>query len=427
VSMFTPTQQAALQTVVVDAFGADDLAQLSRYHLGQRLEVLVNTNQGLAGVAFALIQFVESRGWTQEFVRGVYEERKDNPAVQQFCQANAPFVFTPRASTNDLARTVGTGLAAVAGRLSQDGDAVRAILVGQAHLNLADLGTQFTRLRKYKSLHDCLHSLQFTYARLIQTGIKSFVESPEETDNLLILFGEMADELAQTRPEAEAVESRVAELVWLNVADESVRRMRAAVAGPVKDPKAASAGYAMLEGILRVQPTRINELLTGVLERLALERLRGVLDDLGHRLGGDVSALAGATTALGSLIPRLNGILSNHKDWQLVDNTLLQIEIELKLGSPLEQCAFLWSEADKILQPILDRERGAAWTDELRKLGSDLGKAFAAADGELVKPAFRRLRPRAMWYFFQADKELKELSTELDKLGGQLGIVLQEV
>src|SRR5262249_27924290 len=113
------------------------------------------------------------------------------------------------------------------------------------------------------------------------------VESPEEADNLVILFGEMADELAETRPEAQDLESRAAENVWLNVAEESVRRMRAAVAGPAKDPKAAAAGYGMLEGILRVQPTRINELLTGVLERLGLDRLRNLLADLGRRIGGD--------------------------------------------------------------------------------------------------------------------------------------------
>src|SRR4051794_15939766 len=121
-SIFLPAQQQALQAAVVEAFDADGLAQLTRYRLGQRLEVLVNTNQGLGAVVFALIQFVESRGWTEEFVRGVYEERKENPAVLQFCQAHAPFVFTPRTPTNDLARSVGTGLAAVAGRLADDGD-----------------------------------------------------------------------------------------------------------------------------------------------------------------------------------------------------------------------------------------------------------------------------------------------------------------
>src|SRR5262249_39642757 len=158
----------------------------------------------------------------------------------------------------------------------------------------------------------------------------------------------MADELVKTRPEGQQVDSREAENVWLNVAEESVRRLRTAVAG--RDPKAAAGGYAMLEGVLRVQPTRINELLTGVLERLALDRLRNLLADLGKRPVGEGAALAGATNALGSLTPRLNRILGDHKEWQLVDNTLLQIETELKLGSPLEQCAFLWSETDKVLQ-----------------------------------------------------------------------------
>jgi hypothetical protein len=79
-SIFLPTQQAALQGAVADAFTADELAQLSRYRLGQRLEVLVSRNQGLAA----------------------------------------------------------------------DGDAIREILVGQAHQNLVAPDPQFTRLRHYK-------------------------------------------------------------------------------------------------------------------------------------------------------------------------------------------------------------------------------------------------------------------------------------
>jgi hypothetical protein len=63
------------------------------------------------------------------------------PAVLQFCQAHTPFVLTPRASTNDLARTVGTGPTAVAGRQAADGNTIREILVGQAHQNLTDLRT----------------------------------------------------------------------------------------------------------------------------------------------------------------------------------------------------------------------------------------------------------------------------------------------
>src|SRR5437870_4779647 len=103
-SLFSPPQQQALQGAVLDAFDAPSLTEFTRFRLGQRLDVLVNTNQGFGAVAFALIQLVEARGWTEEFVRDVYEERKDNPTVRQFCDTHAKFVFTPRTSTNDLAR-----------------------------------------------------------------------------------------------------------------------------------------------------------------------------------------------------------------------------------------------------------------------------------------------------------------------------------
>lgn len=196
-SLFTGSQQQALQAAVEDAFDADDLARLAKFRLGQSLQVMVQTDRALSAVVFDLIQFVESRGWTDEFVRGVYEERKDNLVVRQFCEANAQFVFVPRASTTELAREVGSGLDAVTGRMANKTDPVRAILAGQASLTLSDLGTQFTRLRKYKVLHDCLHNLQFKYARLIKTEIRVFKDDLNAADNLGTYFQEMSDELTQ--------------------------------------------------------------------------------------------------------------------------------------------------------------------------------------------------------------------------------------
>jgi hypothetical protein len=423
-AMFSPHQLEQLHAAVLGAFDQAELEQLCRFKLGQTLNVIVNTARPFTAVVFDLLDLVERRGWTEEFVRGVYEARRDNPAVVQFCQAHATLVFTPRKATNELAQTVSRELAAVASGLASDGRAIRDVLFGQAHQNLADLVRQFTWLRQYKILHDCLHSLQFKYARLIATFLKSFVENPEDADNLVILFAEMADELAKTRPEAQGLESRDAENVWLNAGEESVRRMRAAVG--VRDPQAAAAGCTLLEGLLRVQPTRINELLTGILGRLDLDRLRSLLVDLDPRPAGDHSTLADATAALGSLTPRVRVILAEHRQWQLVDNGLVQIDTELRLGSPLEQCAFLWTEVDKLLQPILDQDPGATWSEELRQLASDLHQAFRTANVDSVKTAFRRLRPRAMWFFFQADAALKKLSTELDQLGGRLKDIFRE-
>ena len=117
----------------------------------------------------------------------------------------------------------------------------------------------------------------------------------------------------------------------------------------------------------------------------------------------------------------------DHQEWQLVDNSLIQIDTELKLGSTLEQCSFLWSEVIKVLGPILDRDNEAGWSQELRGLGQQLDESIAAASLGPVQLAFKRLLPRAMWFFYLADKDLKDLSGELDKVGDKLRSILERV
>jgi hypothetical protein len=422
VSIFSPLQLAALQQAIEEAYESESLAHLARYRLGKRLDLLVNVNQAFPAVAFALIQLVELRGWTDEFVRGVYEERKENPFVARFVQVHAQFVFDPRTGTGDLAKNIGDGLGAVAERLADPHDPVRAVLVEQTKQTLAYLGSQFTRLSRYKRLHDCLHNLQFKYARLIATELRDFQNDPMAADNLAIYLQEMADELAQCRPQCDGLESQAAEQMWLNVADESVRRMQAGVAKLKQED--ISKGYALLEGVLRVQPTRINEMLGEIMERLQLDRLREGLLQLDASTSDGIGR---AAEALGMLSPRLNGILSDHKEWQLVDNTLRQIGTELKEESGLETSGFLWSEATKVLDTLLDRDREAGWAVELRQLESTLNRSFVDQEIAAVQTAFNRLFPRTMWYFYQADKDLKVLSGELDKIGDKLRDILREV
>jgi hypothetical protein len=421
----TGAQFEALQAAIVAAFSAAELAQVVRFKLGRRLDALVNINNGADQVVFELIGCVERQGWTEEFIRGVYEARRDNAGIKEYCEGHARFVFTPPASTSDLTRLVGAGLESVANRLDDSRPAIRAIITQEAKSHLLELAAQFVRVRKYKVLHDCLHNLQFKYLRLINSGLKLFRESPDELDNIRIVFAEMADELEKTRPEINGLPSATAESLWMNVADEAVRRLRAGV--DANNSNVANAGYQLLEGLLRVQPTRINELLIGVLEDLGLNHLLTALTNVRDRLNAPAltEPLTVAINAVGNLSPRLNRVTYDHKDWQLVDNTLLQIDTDLKIGYSVEQSAFLWQEADRILQPLLEQDRTAPWARELSQLAWEFKQALEGANAEGVKTTFRRLRPRAMWYFFQADTELKKLSAVLIKIGDQLDQILK--
>lgn len=413
---------------VVDAYELDSLAQMTRTKLGRRLDVLIDVNAGLGQVVFQLVEYAENAGWEEELVRGVYEERSGNPLVKAFCESHARYVFDPRPTTKDFAGQVMAGLNEVAGRLHGARDAIRTILAGDAQERLTELGDRFSRLRRYKVLHDCLHNLQFKYARLIGSGLKILSGAPEEADNLRILYAEMSDELNSCRPELAGLPSATAETLWLNVADESVLRLVRGL--DANDATKSKSGIQLLEGLLRVQPTRINELLTGVLEGLRFEDFVAAFRRMRDEVAADAAwstALSSATTALGSLAPRLNRVLSDHKDWQLVDVTLRQIDTDLKLGSDASLAEVLWREAERVLRALLDQDREAKWSDELRALADGLGLAFAGAAAGGVKTAFNRLTARTTWFFYQADKSLKELASDLDSVGSKLAVILKGV
>lgn len=407
----------------MEAFTQATLAELTLYKLGARLDVMVNTNAGLGDVVFSLIQYVEKRGWGEEFIRGVYEERSDNQLIREFCNAHASFVFQPRPTTRELAQNVGAGLTEVVSRLHDTRDEIRAILAGDARIHLTELGTQFSRLRRYKVLHECLHNLQFKYVRLISNGLKILSTAPDEADNLRVLYAEMNDELTQCGPESRQLPSATAEAYWLNIANQSVQRLVRGL--DESNAGLSTTGLQMLEGLLRVQPTRINELLTNVLEGIGFEHLVAAFDGISGHL--DSKSLTTATTAMGSLAPRLNRVLNNHKDWQLVDNALRQIDTDLKLGVDPALGAVLWAEADRVLRTLIQQERQAPWAVELQGLADGLNTAFAGNDANVVKTAFNRLKARTSWFFYQADRDLKELASDLDAVGSKLGDILEEI
>lgn len=426
-SPLTPTQLALLHEAVVDAFSPPELERLTRFKLGTRLDLITRAGS-TPTMVHAVLEYAERRGWTEELIRGVYEERNSHPLVLAFCQQHARFVFVAKPSTAALAQSIGAGLETVATRLDSVRQAVGAVISGNAREQLTDLARQFARLRRYKVLHDCLHNLQFKYARLIRVEVKALAAPPFDPDNLLLYCAEMSSELAACRPEVRELPTAEAETMMLNIATRAVSLLHDGASR--EDPAVAGSGLQLLEGLLRVQPSRINQHLSDSLEVLQLDQLYATFARLRDAVSADAAwtaSLSAATAGLGGLGPRLRRVLGNHRDWQVVDNTLTKIDTDLKLGAPAKLCEFEWQQANAILQSLLDEAGPAAWAQELRPLAAALSEAFGTGMAEGVPRAFQRFRPRAMWYFYEADRELKELSGELDVVGVRLDLVLQRM
>lgn len=424
-SPLSPPLQQFLEAMVA-AFDQPALEELARFGLGVRLDILIDPVGSTPQLVGRLLDRVERGGWTEELIRGAYKAEPKAPLLLAFCQTHAAYVFTPRPATTDLARAVWGSL----GQATAGLQAGRATLPAGTEARLRGLSPGFARLRDYKALHDCLHNLQFKHVRLIAQGLRALAKDPADPagDDLPIYFAEAEDTLQAVGPAADALGGL--ERAWLNASLQAVRRLREGVQG--RDLKAADAGLRLLGSQLRTQPTRINQALIGVLKsELPFDELLAALRALTTQLGaggGPGAALVAATAALGSLVPRLNRNLSDHNDWQQIDNSLVQIDDELKREeASADLCSDLWQGADIVLGPMLASAGREPWALELRGLSEAFVRSMPAGVTGGVRLAFGPFRARAGSRFYFVDCALRDLTGDLVSIGTQLDLLIKVI
>ena len=419
-----PELALQLRIALVEAFDPPALEMLARFRLGARLDILIDPVGSTPELVSRLLERVEQGGWTEELIRGAFEETPKAPLLLAYCQAHAPFVFTPRKATADLARAMADGLT----RLTVGLGGVPVRLTGEAKGHLRRLTPGFARLRDYKALHDCLHNLQFKYVREISMGLRAVAKDPNDpaASDLPIFFNEADDSLRRVEPNAASLGDL--EKMWLKIALQAVARLRDGVRR--NDLTTAEGGLKLLGHQLRLQPTRINQALTDSLEGLPFGELLQAFRSLSAQFpagSGSAAALTDVTAALGSLVPRLNRDLGDHHDWQLIDNSLVQIDSELKGEAAADICSILWEGADSVLGPMLVAAREERWAVELRTLGAALVQAMTAGVPNGVRLAFGPVRARAGMRFYLVDSGLRDLTGDLVAIGNQLDLLLQVI
>ena len=152
----TPVQWQALHDGLVDAFDRDGLAELVRFNLPYRLDVLVNAQKALEAVVFDLMEALDQRGELESLLRGAVKARPKNEPLIALCRTVAPQVFTP-VDTRGLITQVTAGLEALTD-LSAAPEVWAKVGESQAIFRVVMVQTGI--LAAYKSLHDGLHNLQ---------------------------------------------------------------------------------------------------------------------------------------------------------------------------------------------------------------------------------------------------------------------------
>ena len=412
----TPHQYQELERAVVSAYNESDLSRIVRFTFGQPLEQLVKLPATFRTIVFDLIAVCEQRGWTTELVRAIHEERATNPNVSAYCQAHARFVFTPRVKLTDLTEVVQEGLTSVQTQATAGGAVADMIRRDDFREPLRELVGRLQRLRQLKTLHACLHDIQFKFLRLINSNLKLQAVGEDQGELLANYCVEISDSVAGAAKVIDTLSSRVAEQAWIALVGRAIGLLRDGGRG-------AADGCNLLDSMVRVQPSRINALLTELLTGMQLDPLAHALRSLVQVAGPSAPPLSASVEALGGLSARMRRMLDSHREWQVVDNSLVQIATELRVGLGWEVCGQMWAVVSPTLADLLARHPSDPWSIELARHRTELDVAVAGGVPTAGK-AFERVRSGVSRGFYAADERLKELAGELSDVGGRLTILL---
>ena len=208
-------------------------------------------------------------------------------------------------------------------------------------------------LARYKTLHDCLHNLQFKHYRAVASAARRLRGDPSAKDTL-------CEYLHQVRIQCRNAESaalglpntpgeRDVEMEWINALQTITRELHAALMND--DEGAAIRSVYSLKRILRTRPRDLDQLLVTTARRVPLSKLVNSLMDIATAsLSSDGGSpyLESAILALQRLIPDQMGLIAEHTAWQQVDTEFWQADAADStqiIPESLEEFQYLWEIA----------------------------------------------------------------------------------
>lgn len=272
----------------------------------------------------------------------------------------------------------------------------------------------------YKDLHDLLHELQVhCHDPIIQIAerprsypkawedLKAHRETLQTVVNVLNVYA-ARDTFNKT------------EMRWiqdfLGQADGFLKR---AIAG--KDAKQLRSAASLINRVLDVQPTLVNQQLNQAARDLQLQELaismtiiRDKILQLDRQDSEAARFIAGVADMV-ALSETLSAQIQVHDIWQVVDRDLRQIEPDL--GRDMDELKCSWGMIKKYTVPLYQGNR-EPWAKDFRAVTDKLDKAIKANRRADIRESFRDYRRKAVNRFYVVDIKLKDFCGELRKIGG---------
>jgi hypothetical protein len=423
----TGPEAEELRDALCAAFDDDSLTQMVRFKLGEKLGDIVGSDS-LRTRAFQLIEYYEQLGTVEQLLRAVYETRPRNPQVVAFGQAHPNWVPASTKAAREAAESVSQGLRALADLLQTLGALHVRERLRRFREDFRTTRDTIGVLDKYKKLHDCLHFLQFRYYQELVRTAATFLSNDADNTALDGYTMDLRQEVQKAESHAQGLPSYQTEAGWIALFRRAVTSLRQGLDSASEAP--VRVALSLLNGVLAVQPSRINGLLTAKAGELRLKDLIQAL----RATNGDIQSTA-VTNAnqplvmtfqaglkdLTDLQPGLMGLVEEHLHWQQIDNNLRLAEANL--GLSLDYLLALWPDVRDGARGVCDLGPELTWARELIDLVAKVEVVIAARNPVLLTRTFLKCRRAVMLHFYEVDCELKERCEQLVPIGTSLDVL----
>jgi hypothetical protein len=316
--------------------------------------------------------------------------------------------------------------------------AAKAALRGYRR-TIEDVGQGIVLLDCYKSLHDCLHTIQIRQFAALLASVRKVSTDDEQMDYLREYQDQVRAAIALAQTVVQRLPSQGArrpiEEKWIGELDQAVKFYRKGL--EEHNSGAAKIGVIKMSIVLKFQSPRLNDLIAAAAKDLPLANLREVLGTLSHQDPVHSPELAAAADALGKVETALKGRVAEHDMWQSVDKGIWYLdELFGQSADPTEDFTGFWPEVRQPARTLADMSPGAEWASSIADsatrideeiLRLDAAKNIAPPVKSMLAGIFAGFRSDARHRFFAVDQLLKQDCTLLIDIEAPIAGILEEL
>jgi hypothetical protein len=354
----------------------------------------------------------------------VYVRSADARLFDPPTKAPAPALATPVSVVDNA--TIGAGMRVLRDLAQATGPMREAVTAFSTDFRAAS--EQIEVVSTYKDIHDQLHSLQvYCYNGVITETRRDDIDGVT-WDNLLnyeLTLQGIAEALRAISARSAQVGS---ELTWLKEITQAQTDLTQSIEN--LNVTQLKRSTRLIERVLNVQPTRINERLNAAARALRLPTLVQALSRIHERLPAlelepeKVAQFETAVLSIDHLSSQLQRLIADHDLHQELDLELRRIEREI--DQDLLELELSWPDLKQRASPLY-LENQEAWANAVRADAEKLDAALQANDPSRIRTFFRRYRRQMGDRFFRVDIELKRLCDDLRKVGDPLNALLSAI